>query len=205
VSKNRSGPWLVDPHERRAEARVFLWHLRALIVPGCDVPVFDVHPRIGLNAPKGWNDDDFQLLIEGGRRQVDRQRADLTHIRTQAQFLFTTTVAVLLVLLAGLHRIARSESIATMVLWGLGVAASVAGLLGAGAVMVAKGQFGIINASLVPGLQSPVRRGLALSYSRIVALGENTVATRQTVLRDAAALVTLGGVVHAIVWISTAG
>jgi hypothetical protein len=54
--------------------------------------VFDVH-RAEPGDMSKWEDDDLNLLIDEGRRQLDRQGSDLEQIRGRAQFLFTTTLA----------------------------------------------------------------------------------------------------------------
>jgi hypothetical protein len=76
------------------EVVVYLAHVAALFRPGVRIQPFRIHPgRVG--SLQGWDDDDFRLLVEEGRRQLDRQRTDLDRIQTRAQLLFTTAGVLL--------------------------------------------------------------------------------------------------------------
>ncbi len=74
-----------------AETAVYLAHVAALARPGARVRGFAVHP-FQAGALHGWQASDLCLLVEEGRRQVDRQRADLDRIQARSQLLFTVAV-----------------------------------------------------------------------------------------------------------------
>lgn len=184
------------------EVRLFVDHALVLWVPGSRLTTVDAHPG-GGGAPTGWSAAEIQLLIDEGRRQLDRQRADLDHIRARAQFLFTTAVALLVVLAAGAHTVRADGSGALSVAWAAGMLFVGAGLLAAAGIISGRADLGIIDAAALSSVSPPVDEALAGAYAEIVAVGENTVAARLTVLRDAVLAVLLGSLVEAVIWYVT--
>src|SRR5579859_3712330 len=75
------------------EQWVYLAHVFGLIRPGASVPNFNAHPAQPQSLA-GWTNDELQLMIDEGRRQSDRQQADLEQIRSRAQWLFTVGAPV---------------------------------------------------------------------------------------------------------------
>ncbi len=86
------------------EAAVYARHVVALLLPGCDLGEFIAHPTEPGDV-SGWDAEELRLLLEEGRRQLDRQRAELERIQTRAQFLFTTAAALLTVFVSQTDRI----------------------------------------------------------------------------------------------------
>jgi threonine dehydrogenase-like Zn-dependent dehydrogenase len=69
----------------------------------------------------------------------------------------------------------------------------VCGVAGAAAVMTVRADFKMIDTTVLSASQPPILMALAASYSRMLATGENTFATRLTVFRQAVVFVIVGG------------
>jgi cytochrome c oxidase assembly factor CtaG len=130
-------------------------------------------------------------MIEEGRRQLDRQLSDLEQIRGRAQWLFTVGAAITTVL-AGTFAANHGQG-GRLALWVLGIALLVVGVAGAAAVMTSRADFRMIDTAVLSGYAPPVHPLLARDYSRMLRVGENTVATRLTIFRQAVLYVILGG------------
>ena len=180
---------------------MYLAHLRGLW-PGAKVPSFLMHP----GAPgdiSAWTDEDVQSLIEEGRRQLDSQRGEAEQIRGRAQSLFTTAIGLAAVSFAGRSTVFSAKSDVPLAAWSLGLALTTLGLLGTASVIVARKDFGSIDASLMTtSYKPPVPPKLAAGYSRQVGTGANTVATLLTVYRDAVLLVMLGAILWGAAWLT---
>jgi hypothetical protein len=169
---------------------IYLMHVVHLIAPGHPVPVF----TIDANQPgdlSAWATDELTLLIEEGRRQSDRQQAQLEEIRGRAQWLFTVGAAVLGALGAGL--IGAKPALGYTIISLAGMLLLVLGLGGAAAILTVKADFNTIHVAVLSKVEQPVDHKLAASYSRMMAVGENTVATRLTVFRQAVVYSLAGG------------
>jgi hypothetical protein len=169
---------------------IYLAHVVSLVAPGRDVPTFrsdQLKPR----QLDGWTGDDFRLLIDEGRRQVDRQQSDLENIRARAQWLFTVGAAALAALGGGYVNTHPSSGAA--VLWLAGMVLLVYGVGGAAAILTVKADFNVIHAAVLSASTPPVDKALASSYARMMSMGENTVATRLTVFRQAVVFSLVGG------------
>src|SRR6266498_1771096 len=115
------------------EVNVYLAHVAALFVPGVRVRSLPVHPgKVGTLSE--WSEAELVLLVEEGRRQLDRQRADLDRVQARSQLLFTTAAALLVVLTAEFETMASRGGMVFMA-WYLGLALVALGLLGSAALM----------------------------------------------------------------------
>jgi hypothetical protein len=180
---------------------MYLAHLRGLW-PGAKVPCFRMHPS-SPNDIEGWGVEDRQVLIEEGRRQLDAQRDQSEQIRGRAQFLFTTAIGLAAVSFAGRPTVFAAKSDAPLTIWSLGLLLTMLGLFGTASVIVARKEFGSIDASLMTiQYEPPVPPKLAASYSRQVQRGADTVATLLTVYRDAVLLVMLGALCWGTAWLT---
>jgi len=169
---------------------VFAMHVLGLIAPGLTIPVLSAH-QISPQPLDDWSEEDLKHMVDEGRRQVDRQLSDLVHIRSRAQWLFTVGAAVT-VALAGAFT--RAEPIGVILaFWLLALALLVYGVAGAGAILTVRADFGTIDTAVLSASEPPILRALAVSYSRMLGTGENTVATRLTVLWQAVLFVIAGG------------
>jgi hypothetical protein len=191
------------PSRRPPEFKVYLLHVAALFRPSTAVPAFDVHPGQPGDL-SGWSDDDHQLLITEGRRQLDRQIADLERIRSRCQFLFTTALGLLVVVFGTVRTFAGSGShhvLPALLLWCGAVVCIVVGLLGTAALITTRKDLQIVDAAVLSRTEPPVLAQLALAYTDAVRTGENSVATALTVQRDAVLLMTVGAFIYATAWL----
>lgn len=169
---------------------VYFAHVFGLLLPGESLPQHQAH-RIGARPLYNWGEDDLFLMIDEGRRQLDRQLSDLAGIRGRAQWLFTVGAAITAVLAGAL--LSEASYGWVLVLWILGLALLVIGVGGAAAVMTVRADFGMIDTAVLSSYRPPVRYALARDYSRMLRVGEDTIATRLTIFRQAVLYVILGG------------
>ena len=169
---------------------IYLVHALSLLAPGYELPVFSAD-QLKPKDVSQWSEEELKLLIEEGRRQSDRQQADLRDIRSRAQWLFTVAAAALGALGAGLA--SGNPDTTQAILWLAGLVLLVYGVGGAASVMVSRADFKTIHTAVLSAAQRPIDRSLAQSYARMMAEGENTVATRLTVFRQAVLFCLLGG------------
>ena len=170
---------------------IYFQHIVGVVGPGLDVPVHN-SDRLTPGSIKGWDDAELQLLIEEGRRQSDRQQDQLEQIRGRAQWLFTVGVAALAALGGALG--AGQNRAPTLVVWStISLVLLAYGIGGATAILVAKADFKMIHTAVLSQLKRPINRELAGAYARMMSTGEDTVATRLTVFRQAVVFCLLGG------------
>lgn len=169
---------------------VYFAHVAGLLLPGDELPQHRAHPT-SAQPLDNWDEDDLSLMIDEGRRQLDRQLSDLEGIRGRAQWLFTVGAAITTAL-AGAFAAEESHGW-LLVLWILGLALLVIGVGGAAAVMTVRADFKTIDTAVLSGYNPPVRAALARDYSRMLRVGEDTIATRLTIFRQAVLYVILGG------------
>lgn len=174
---------------RRGQS-VYLAHVISLFLPGHGVPVFK-SDQLGPQNVQSWDKDELKLLIEEGRRQIDRQQSDLEHIRGRAQWLFTVGAAVSAALGTGM--IAAYPHGAIAVLWLVALLLLVYGIGGAAAILTVKADFRTVHTAVLSGLEQPVEPRLAAAYAGMMSTGENTVATRLTIFRHAVVFCLAGG------------
>lgn len=169
---------------------VYLAHVIGLIAPGMEIPTFHAH-QITPQPLDQWCEDDLQHMIDEGHRQLDRQLSDLERIRGRAQWLLTTGAAITAAV--GTALVGKRPSGCVLVLWVPSLVFLGLGVAGAAAVMTVRADFKSIDTAVLSNQAPPVVRVLATSYSRMLSTGENTVATRLTVFRQAVVYVVIGG------------
>jgi len=162
----------------------------ALVAPGAATPTLRAH-AIDTETIDDWTDEGLKLMIEEGRRQVDRQLADLDRIRTRAQWLFSLSVAATAAL--GTAFVARQPPFVFGVIWITGLILLTWALGGAAAIIVTRAEFKQITTALLSATDQPVLRSLAAAYSRMTGTGEDTVATRISVFHQAVLFALAGG------------
>jgi hypothetical protein len=190
-----SPPAPVQPNE----ATVYLAHVLGVLMPGRKVPAFVVH-TVEPVSTTNWEVVDHQLLVEEGRRQLDRQIGDLAEIRGRAQFVVTSGLALVALIFAGVRIIANARGPAAFILWCAAIVLALLGILGASAVIVARKEIGAIDAALMTYQTPPVLPGLAAAYARTIRAGEDTIATQITVYRDAVLMVLAAVVTYGLAW-----
>lgn len=104
---------------------------------------------------------------------------------------------------AGRSTVFAAKSDVPLGIWALGLLLTTLGLLGAASVIVARKEFGSIDAAVMATTyQPPVLPKLAAGYSRQVGIGANTVATLLTIYRDATLFVMLGAICWGTAWLA---
>jgi hypothetical protein len=176
--------------EFRRNQRVYGEYAISLLMPGSQLPVLPADQSAPTQLAD-WSPQELALMIEEGRRQLDRQQDDLRDLRGRAQWLFTVAVAGLAALGAGLA--SRHTGTATTVLWLIGLIVLTSGVAGAASVMVSRADLSTIHTAVLSAAKRPVASTLAADYAGMMTTGENTVATRLTVFRQAAVYCLLGG------------
>jgi hypothetical protein len=142
-------------------------------------------------------------MIDEGRRQLDRQISALEDLRARAQFLFTVALA----LVAAIGSLAgaideKNECWATGV-WLFSIALAAYGGLGTAALLAVRADFSTIDTAKLSATVPPVRRSLADSYARMLGIGENTIAARITLFRQAVVYLVLGALLGLSVYLAT--
>jgi hypothetical protein len=179
---------------------IYLAHVVGLIAPGVQVPVHKAH-KIHPESLEDWDDGDLDLMIVEGRRQVDRQMTDFDRIGGRAQWLFTIGAALMV---SGAGRFAgHTYRGFDLALWIVGLGLLTLGVGGAAALMATRADFKQIDTAKFSTYETPRKRNLAGSYSRMLSTGENTIATRITVYRQAIVYVIAGGYVTLIAYLAT--
>lgn len=182
----------------RREFTVYLSHCLAVFRPGSTPPLFHQPESFEGSLAEAENDH-LDLVIEEGRRQLDRQLGDLERIRSRSAVLVTVGIAEIGILAAGMKQTFEA-GYWTFSLWILSSIAVTLGLLGAAAVLTASAQFGRIETKMVAALSPPVLYKTAEGYAESTGLGECTVATRLTVFRSAVLLLIAAAVIYACAW-----
>ena len=169
---------------------IYLKHVLALVAPGRRVDVPVVHQIVPGTLDK-WEKDDYDRLIDEGHRQLDGQLSDLKELRSRSQWLFTVGSAAAASLGAAFvkaHPSARGTVVGLLALLAL-----LYGIAGVAAIMAVRADFIKIDTALLSQKVPPISRELAVSYSRMLGTGENTVAARLTIFRQAVVFLILGG------------
>jgi hypothetical protein len=167
---------------------------------GAGAPVHDAdHNKPGDQS--AWTDEQVDLLIEEGRRQLDRQVEDLERVRLRAQ----VTLALGLALLgaAGSLRstVSAAHVVVLWVLWCVALAVTGWAILGAAATAVVRADMSMIHATVLSRYTGDVKRQLANDYAGSAPAGESQVAARLTNLRIAVAYLLVGAALTLGVWV----
>ncbi|MER7282051.1 hypothetical protein ABT369_47240 [Dactylosporangium sp. NPDC000244] len=150
------------------------------------------------------DNDDLKIVVEEGRRQLDRQLADLERTRTRAGTLLTLSLAEIAVLSAGARRVFDHGVVLTCV-WATSALLAVLAAGGAISLLTSQAVFQRIDTSYLVLGRRPVLREAALGYAESVGVGEQTIRARITVLRDGVLLAALAAMLYAVVWPFTSG
>lgn len=192
-----------QPPKQPREWVVYLRHVLALFWPGANPGQFVAH-RGTPGDVTPWDSEAVTVLIDEGRRQVDRQRAELDRVQGRAQFTFTVAATVLVAFAAQAPDIHDARGFIQFG-WAVGLGLLLLGILGAAALMSTRATVGGIDASRLSNEDPAIAlTAVAQGYANIVAEGENTVATRITVYRDAVFLTVTGALIHGVFWATAA-
>jgi hypothetical protein len=180
------------------ESRAYLWYVGALFRPGIEVPVFAEPTRFEGNL-KRFDDADLKLLIEEGRRQLDRQIADVERTKSRAGTLLTISAAEIAVLSASANRVFGHGWPVTLA-WAASALFALLAAGGAASLLTAQAQYGRTDTQNDAAGPLPYLRNLARGYAESTSYGEQTVAARVTLLRDGVLLAVTAAILYAVVW-----
>ncbi|QNP69024.1 hypothetical protein IAG44_05900 [Streptomyces roseirectus] len=186
---------------RFAEARLYLVYCAAVLWPGRSLPTF-AEPHVSTVTLDHLQPDDLTLVIEEGRRQFDRQAADLDRIRNRAGALATVSLALTVGLVSRTHDMISGPWPLTAA-WVLSCLLALLAVAGACAVMAGRAVLGRMDTGLVAQMPHPVQKSLAAGYVEHVGAGEETVRTVLTVLRDAVTLVVVSALIFLVLLLCT--
>ncbi|MEU5242672.1 hypothetical protein AB0G81_00840 [Streptomyces asoensis] len=182
---------------RFAESRLYLVYCLALLHPGHVMPTFaEPEPHTRNVAP--LSDEELGLLMEEGRRQIDRQMADLDRIRNRAGALAAVALALVAAVMGKLADV-LGQNWLLIALWAASCAMAIFSVAGAASVLSARAVLGRIDTRLAAQGTRPIRASLAEAYVGIVSIGEETVRTYLTVFRDAVTLAVMAALAFFIV------
>jgi hypothetical protein len=169
--------------------------------PGRQVPVFVVH-NVPIGDLSNWTDAELTLVLEEGRRQLDRLFDEVEKVRVRSQFLFTSTVALLVVVLAGRHTMSAAKNDISLALWALAIAVVGLGMLGTASIIASRKDLRAIDTAMFTTTEErPLLRELVTAHARSVKDSTNTVYTQITMFRDAVLVVMIGAIIYGIAWI----
>jgi hypothetical protein len=148
-----------------------------------------------------WTADQRKVLIEEGRRQIDKQYEDLERVRLRAQ----VTLAIGLVLegTAGSLRgdVSAANHTLLWVLWIAALALIAWAILGAAATAVVRADMQTIHATVLSRYTGDIEYQLAEDYAAMVTDGENQIATRLINLRLAVTTLLVGAAITLGAWL----
>jgi hypothetical protein len=169
--------------------------------PGHQVPVFIVH-NVPIGDLTNWSDAELTLVLDEGRRQLDRLFDEVEKVRVRSQFLFTSTVALLVVVLAGRHTMLATKNDVPLALWALAIAVVGLGMLGTASIIASRKDLRAIDAAKFTTTEErPLLRELVAAHARSVKESTNTVYTQITMFRDAVLVVMIGAIIYGVAWI----
>jgi hypothetical protein len=188
-----------EPGSRAAEKRArWLWlrFVASLLLGLRPRPSFK-NPNVA-KTPTGFSAEDYQRVVEEGRRQLDGQADTFRHTIARAQLLVTVSlagVAFWVGVFALVTSATGSDRLLSGVLWVIGGTTLVFGVAATGGVVVAPGFFSQVDTTQLA--EKATVEHLAGEYIRAVRLGEVTVADRLTAFRQATRLVVWGALLTA--------
>ncbi|WP_146167656.1 hypothetical protein [Micromonospora sp. MH33] len=189
---------VIAPSERFAEARVYAYYVLAVFRPGIDVPTFG-RPEDFADSLDGLTEDDYKIVIEEGRRQLDRQLADLEKNKSRAATMLTVGLAEIGLLAAGANH-AFTHTPWTGVVWVVSAFLALFALGGAVSLLTSQAIFGRVDTPTIATGPTPVQQQVAIGYAQAVGWGEETIRTRITVLRDGVLLAVASAMLYALIW-----
>jgi hypothetical protein len=183
------------------ETGVYAGHVFALFWPNKEAPVLGADPN-DAGEVSGWGQEDLEILIEEGRRQLDRQHEDLERIRGRSQVLLAFGLALEGAIASLQQTVVKADEFLVWTLWVLALLAGAWSILGAAATSVVRADMQMIHTAVLSRQQAPVLPKLAGDYAAIVMDGENQLATRLTNLRHAVMWLLVGAFLGLLTWVS---
>nr|MDT0664924.1 hypothetical protein [Micromonospora sp. DSM 115978] len=142
--------------------QVYLLYCLALLRPGRTPPDLPVDPNTA-GSIEGWPQADVELLIEEGRRHLDRLFVELDRTRDRARAGIAATLALLVITSAQLPT--SAGSCVRLGLFSLSLFLLSLGFLGLLSIAVVQVRVGIIHAGVLSTYTPPVSSALAQDYT----------------------------------------
>lgn len=181
-------------------AEIYMSYVSCLIQPS------KTPSQVAMKLPNpspvaGMTPDEMLLVVEEGRRQIDRQRSDLQNIRTRAQWMLTIMIAASVALTKAIVS-TNSDCLWLLILWIAGMLLTTLAILGTTALIVVAAPIGGMNTAQMGGIQGQGIEALADSYTNTTDVGETTLATMLSVLHKAVFLALVGGYASFIAYLA---
>jgi hypothetical protein len=179
---------------------IYAAHVLGLIRPDRRVGVHEADKN-QPGSTKKWTPDERRLLIEEGRRQLDRQDAELERVRSRSQVLLALGLALAATTASTRSTISDADCAVLWILWAAALACEGWSVLGAAATAVVRADMEIIHAAVLSRREDNIEESLADDYAAMVMAGENQVATRVTNTRIAVVFLLVGGALTLGSWL----
>jgi len=183
------------------ESGIYARYVLALFWPNKEAPALEADPN-QANEVSDWGEGDLEILVEEGRRQLDRQHEDLERIRGRSQVLLAFGLALEGAIASLQKSVGIADNFLVWTLWVLALFVGVWSVLGAGATSVVRADMQMIHAAVLSRRKPPILPDLAEDYAAIVMVGENQLATRLTNLRHAVMWLLIAAFLGLLTWVS---
>jgi hypothetical protein len=185
--------------------RVYFGYVAFLLLPGHRPPSYypeedeEVAGRVA--SLSGWRDDDLAIMIDEGRRELDRQMDDLKEIRARAQWLFTAALTLTVALAAAAIPIFKHGGRVDKGMWVASLVAASYGALGGAAINTVRADYTSISTWALAAYDAPIHRKLAVDYAEVLGTGKIMLDTRISLFRQAVVWVIVGGALGLTAWL----
>jgi hypothetical protein len=147
-----------------------------------------------------FTDEQLQVVLDEGRRHLDRQRQDLERVQTRSATAATIGLAEIALLSNGGATVIRAGAF-WVIPWLMGVICVFLGVAGAVSLLTTRPTVAAphVNEIATYAGRHPLYCA-AYAHVRDVDVGDVTLSARVTILRDVALLLVLGAVLYAAIW-----
>ena len=145
---------------------------------------------------ESWDEDDWSIAIDEGRRQLDAQFAELQFITRRASILLPVGSALSLFLAR--EWVTQSSGTIVAILLIAGFLMSFWGAVVMGALIAGRSPFGLSDVRLLTHESKGLRKYLARDYAKLVPIGHNTKSARLTHLGTGVVWIVWGAILGGI-------
>lgn len=182
----------------QSELRIYIVHCLVLLRIRSMAPLVNYHP-VHPGDTADWPEDDLELLLAEGQRQVDWQQNELDRVHTRSQFLFTTGIAALA--LAATTFVHVKQMAWAIAPWSIAASLLVLSMLGMAVNLGSKQRFMLVDTVLLSRETPPIIRTLTATYPEVIKSGFDFLATRYLIYRKGTFYQLLGAVLLLILWV----
>lgn len=137
------------------EFGIYAQHVLALFWPNKEAPALEADPNHPGDV-SDWEEGDLAVLVEEGRRQLDRQHEDLERIRGRAQALLAFGLAVEGAIASLQESLVKADDFVAWTVWTLAILAGAWSVLGAAATSVVRADMQMIHAAVLSRRKAPI-------------------------------------------------